>query len=391
MKNKKIIIGIVTVVAIVVVGTVIFLNSNKVDTGKRDNNSGTIAITGMDSNNEGLTTINNQITKGNGGYFYCEYINGGQVIMFFDSTLKESIPICSKANCTHNDSECNAFFSMSEYILSSIYFYKNNIYTFRLKNGMAYLCKVSADGSSREEIAEIMPNDNENSLYVLFHDDCAYIYDNKGGIALNEEHTETIVKVNLNTKEVQNVYEYTGLKCAITCGKINGSKLYFTMYKYERNENSVKTEGMGIYVYDMDTDESGVVYQGNVTTYAFNNEEQAIYLLKPDEGVYKMDIASKEESLVYAADDKFMTGSISFDGNYIYLCNAGMKSSTINLDRIPKLCIVLDKDGNKIDEFAYQYNVNYMDNDYLFDISLMGINYMEKTKIGNGAEWSKLE
>lgn len=392
MKNKKIMFGILAVVLVAVIGIVIFLNSNKVDSGKTGDNSETIAITEMEPDNEGLTTINSQITKGNGGYYYCVYAGRGQIIKFFDSALKESIPICSKADCNHDDSNCNAFFSSSEYLCSSIFFYKNNIYTFSLKNGMACLCKVSADGSSREEIAEIMPNENVSSLFVFFHDDCAYIFDNKGGTLLDEEHTEAIVKVNLKTKEVQNVFEYTGLKCAITNGRINGSKLFFSMYKYERNENSVKTEGMGIYVLDMNTNESGLIYQGDVTSYALNNEEQVIYFIKPGQGLYKMDIASKEESLVYAADDKFVTGSVSFDGNYIYLCNGGMKSTTITLDKgIPRLCIVLDKDGNKIDEFGYLTNVNYMDNDYLFDISLMGVNYMEKSKIGNGAEWTELE
>ncbi len=54
------------------------------------------------------------------------------------------------------------------------------MYVVRVDSGMAKLVRIAKDGSFREEVAELFPNDNITSISLVFHDNCVYAYDHLG-------------------------------------------------------------------------------------------------------------------------------------------------------------------------------------------------------------------
>lgn len=44
-----------------------------------------------------------------GGYYYIGKWNNAFFLLFFDRDTKECYPVCGKADCTHDNMECNAY------------------------------------------------------------------------------------------------------------------------------------------------------------------------------------------------------------------------------------------------------------------------------------------
>ncbi len=79
--------------------------------------------------------------------------------------------------------------------LRSIYYYRDYIYYFGLSNGIAELCRMDKSGTTRETIAELMPNDGVDSISAVFQGEYAFVYET-GGL-MNErgnsqKHNESI-------------------------------------------------------------------------------------------------------------------------------------------------------------------------------------------------------
>jgi len=76
------------------------------------------------------------IAKGDGGYYLTNFPS---YLMYFDESTGLSYPVCGKADCNHNNQNCNAFFGSSSdyertatsnvtFSPASVYFYKGYIY-----------------------------------------------------------------------------------------------------------------------------------------------------------------------------------------------------------------------------------------------------------------------
>ena len=63
------------------------------------------------------------IAKSEDGYYYLTYDIDGTTLRYFDDTAKKSIAVCAKPDCTHDSSDCNAFYSM-DYLSTPVYYYK---------------------------------------------------------------------------------------------------------------------------------------------------------------------------------------------------------------------------------------------------------------------------
>ena len=94
------------------------------------------------------------IAKSEDGYYYLTYDIDGTTLRYFDDTAKKSIAVCAKPDCTHDSSDCNAFYSM-DYLSTPVYYYKGYIYMVRVDAGMAKVVRIQKDGSKREDVAEL--------------------------------------------------------------------------------------------------------------------------------------------------------------------------------------------------------------------------------------------
>lgn len=75
------------------------------------------------------------ISKAENGYYYLHYDGKDLLVKYFDESSKMSVPVCAKAECSHNSKTCNAWLDTDEYLSSPIYYYKKYIYVVRVEGG----------------------------------------------------------------------------------------------------------------------------------------------------------------------------------------------------------------------------------------------------------------
>lgn len=165
------------------------------------------------------------IAKSEDGYYYLTYDIDGTTLRYFDDTAKKSIAVCAKPDCTHDSSDCNAFYSM-DYLSTPVYYYKGYIYMVRVDAGMAKVVRIQKDGSKREDVAELFANDGVTSISMVFHGDCIYAYDHLGHTASDEVGKEVIKKIDLKTGQSEEAFSYEGKNAAISGARSFGDKLF---------------------------------------------------------------------------------------------------------------------------------------------------------------------
>ena len=148
------------------------------------------------------------ISKAENGYYYLYYDGKDLLVKYFDESSKRSVPVCAKAECSHNSKTCNAWLDTDEYLSSPIYYYKNNIYVVRVEGGMAKLVSIKADGSDRKDVANLFANDRITSISMVFHNGYVYAYDHIGHIGSSESGKEIIKKINISLLLLLNIDSY---------------------------------------------------------------------------------------------------------------------------------------------------------------------------------------
>lgn len=341
-------------------------------------------------------TNGHNFAKAEGGYYFLNEL--GNSLMFFDADTKEIIPVCGKPECQHNDKDCNAYLGRGSHLLGSIYYYQGYIYLFKLSNGNAAVEQIEPDGSSRRVIAEVMPNDGTTSLYMAFHNGCAYVYDHTAHIHSDEEHTECIKEVSLETGEVHNIYEITGINMAIDNAKSFGGKLFFVVEQGCKNEDTgiIALKGQGLFAYDYDTKQVYCINESDIYDYYMDIENNNLYYYINGEGLYKADINTMESSLIYQASKEMDMCQISYDGKYVYLNN--MRWSTYkNTPRKNAKCIVINPNGEIVNEIPCSgfLHIYYGDSEYMFALkpgegAMNGLVYIDKSNIETIKEWTQI-
>lgn len=326
------------------------------------------------------------------GYYYMN--SGSNMLLFFNLETNDVIPVCAKPECSHDSAECNAFFG-NKTALQSIYYYRGYIYYFGLSDGMAMLCRMDKSGTTRETIAELMPNSGVDSIKAVFQGDYAYIHD--GGELLSEqETTESIIEVSLSTGQKKTVYEVKGKGISITNVKCFGSKIYITV---READPSISVEEMhvhsrGLFAYSHDTDAVEIISSENINDYYIVGD--TLYYFVTGEGLYKVDSGSDKPVIIWNSTDKCDMCSVSSDGKYIYLNNHKYCYYMWELYGFSEnRYIILDKDGSLVNEIMCPdaLALYFGDDRYLFYMNINdmdGLMYMDKKNIETQAAWKKV-
>ena len=102
------------------------------------------------------------ITRGEHGYYYLTP-EEPLYLMYWDDDTQESIKLCAKADCNHDNAACNAYFGdvryydrtaqAAEYASGfQIYYYNGFLYLLGTEGN---LIQVSPDGSERKRITKV--------------------------------------------------------------------------------------------------------------------------------------------------------------------------------------------------------------------------------------------
>ena len=325
------------------------------------------------------------IAKSEEGYYFLTYDVDGTTLKYFDDTTQRTIAVCAKPDCTHDNSDCNAFFSM-DYLSSPVYYYKGYIYMVRVNGGMAKVVRIQKDGSKREDVADLFANDGVTSISMVFHDDCIYAYDHLGHTASDEIGKEVIKKIDLKTGQSEKAFSYEGKNAAISGARSFGDKLFFKIltYSLDRDKGEIN-ESFLLYCYDYGTGNAEVISDKNISDYYVDTENGVLFYFVIGKGLYSRKLNGTDSTLLYKADETIIRASMSYDGNYLYMSNGGAGSATDYSKKIERKIFVLKTDGTVVNTIALDKNSGtayFGDEKYMFFAKTGGeLVYIDKKDI----------
>lgn len=335
-------------------------------------------------------TDSHGVCKAESGYYYLQYDDNKMLTMirYMDGNTHKTTPVCAKAECMHDSSDCNAMLG-NDYMSTQIHYYKGNIYVVRVDNGMAKLVKIAKDGSSREDVAELFANNGVTSVSLVFHDDCVYAYDHighTGAVDSNKDDKEVIVKVELSTGKSSEVFSYPGAYNAIYGARSFGDKLFFQIFNCSIDAKTMNVNMIyQLYYYDYATGKSDKVSDENISDYYVDTQNNMLYYFVTDKGLYARKLNENTASLLYKADSDIIIASLSYDGSYIYMCNGGIASVTNLREQTDEKIFVLKTDGTLINTIeldnSKMRNLYFGDDKYLFFEYDGRLVYIDKSNI----------
>lgn len=74
----------------------------------------------------------------------------GRMLMFYDYEADCTVPVCSKPDCGHNNTDCNAYFPQQVYPVGEIYFYEDHLFILKETDGYHSMEQISLDGAERK-------------------------------------------------------------------------------------------------------------------------------------------------------------------------------------------------------------------------------------------------
>lgn len=335
------------------------------------------------------------IAKSEEGYYFLTYDVDGTTLKYFDDATHRTIAVCAKPDCTHDNSDCNAFFSM-DYLSSPVYYYKGYIYMVRVDGGMAKVVRIQKDGSKREDVADLFANDGVTSISMVFHDDCIYAYDHLGHTASDEVGKEVIKKIELRTGQSEEAFSYEGKNAAISGARSFGDKLFFKIltYSLDRDKGEIN-ESFLLYCYDYGTGNAEVISDKNISDYYVDTENGVLFYFVIGKGLYSRKLNGTDSTLLYKADETIIRATMSYDGNYLYMSNGGAGSATDYSKKIERKIFVLKTDGTVVNTIALDKNSGtayFGDEKYMFFAKTGGeLVYIDKNNILGDCKFKKAE
>ena len=302
--------------------------------------------------------------------------------MYFDINTGDTVPVCAKPDCMHDNDECNA--CLNTCVIYNIYYYNEYIYYMPIFNGMANLCRMDKSGSTTKILGELFPSDGSSSIHLAFLGDYAYAYDSGSHLGLDTEFTEKIVEVSLKNGERNEIYDVTGVSLAIKNVKGFGDGLYFNVQHSERSDENISISSYGLYMYSQSEKNVSQISTENINDYYLS--DNYLYYFINRQGLYKSDIENQKTELIYKSNKAVDMCNISYDGRYLYISN-GKYCDYLRkvLGNKEKKYIVIDTDGKVINEISCADSLEMLfgDDRYLFCMG-MGedqLMYMDKREI----------
>ena len=182
-------------------------------------------------------------------------------------------------------------------------------------------------------------------------------------------YVEKITRYSLSDKSVDVIYKYEGEKSAISALKAYGNQMFFLIQTFEQVENDGKKmwtrNSKGLYGFDTDTGEIGLLFDENISDYSVDVNNNYIYYLVKNDGIYRYDIETKDtKRIVDVMEYELYSGNMSCDGKYIYVSNPEKNNND--------MC-VFDSEGNNITTISRVNcpgSVIFGDEEYLIEMLL---------------------
>ena len=275
------------------------------------------------------------IIKCEKGYYVIDSRMQGELICFWDGKSDTYSPICTKANCNHDNKECSAWFDNSSCDALN---YSNGYFFYRYweNGGDMYLYRADADGTNRKELFQICDfNAGEDIGYYDIHKNHIFVTVH----CMDEEIDSYIIDYNMELEGKE------GYKTVITetenvpeIRDIVGDKMLYLVYNASEN----KTQIFEYNISDksstcIDTIDEGVGYYRYIKDSYVHTSATGNYLVTPEKGKIKLNDSAGDQ--------------LACDSNYIYIDNVPVFKKGHESEAEHKVSIY-DTEGKLLKEVA---------------------------------------
>ena len=110
-------------------------------------------------NNEAQYYMSDNAAAAETGYYYIAnapvYTTSYKFLYYFDMINKNSMPLCTKLNCEHDDENCDAYLSAEECLSSNIWYYNQRIYMIERSDEKDRLVSYDKTGRDKKNVADL--------------------------------------------------------------------------------------------------------------------------------------------------------------------------------------------------------------------------------------------
>ena len=297
------------------------------------------------------------ICRGENGYYAIS--DDQNMIYTIDDEEGTAVPLCSKAECTHDTEDCNAYLGRS--VLGwTIWYDGTHLYVVAARAATCYLYEISLDGSGSREICALFKTTGASAygLSPYYYD--GYLYyaqmlqsatDVANGIyaqKLYRIRIENNAKPELiceNTENVDSVSSNIG-RCffyedlmyfVLSCYANDGSSEATTLYRYHTKEDKLEKLGERYMAYYCVVDD--VLY------YTAEN------------GIHQYNLNDGTEVMFY--EDPALVSELIYDGQYFYASDKGYIRATEEESPDFYTMYVIDREGDLVDTIAIDWTWSF--------------------------------
>ena len=339
-------------------------------------------------NDEAQYYMSNNSAAAETGYYYIAnapvYTTSYKFLYYFDMVNKNSMPLCTKLNCEHNDESCDAYLSDDECVGRNIWYYNKRIYMIERTAEKDIL--VSYDRTGRDKRQENVlsvdgrsisgGNNNacvihEKLYYILYSESSKFIYE----VSIDKKETPKLLKEYKSENRKSDTIMLYGI----------GDYLYITIVKiFKDNTNDYIIESYNVLedrlVSEFGYMSDGIQLQGMIYSWGFNSfydENRNFYFVSISDQAYclnKLNLDTKENTEIYTIDLSEDTGSREnyinlqgIDSKYLYLyerVDITVDDKAFNYEQMNYIYII-DTDGQLVDTVSMALNKQYIEENNL--------------------------
>lgn len=273
-------------------------------------------------------------------------------LKFYDFVTERIVYVCSKSNCSHNDTDCMAYLGSQEYPMPNIWYYDDSLYISKVDSDYIDIERIALDGSTRADSCTLMriiketvkdpTGEIEYTYYpeTMLHRGYVYFSTFYPGC-----ESADFCRVKLNSEEEPEIlYSLEGT--ALMFGRI---KPYGAHVFFQTGTEDEQNIAINIYKYDIETNKIEEYYPGVIRDYV--PAEDGLYYLDLNNSIHKADPVTGEDAVFYEPGNS--VGNVSLflkDDKLIWQ----KQDADVVDDRGIYVYeqIVLDMDGNIIQELS---------------------------------------
>jgi len=334
------------------------------------------------NNDEAQYYMSNDAAAAETGYYYIAKspisTSSYRFLYYFDMVNKNSLPLCTKLNCAHNDKSCDAYLSGEECLSSNIWYYNQRIYMIERKSEKDIV--VSYDKTGRDKREGAVLSVDGRSVDISYGGAC--VSHGKLYYIIKGEKSQFLYEVPFIGKDAPKlIKEYTSeyeISEHLTLYAI-GDRVYITLESGITSDiNNYIIEcidisgGEPVRKFDYIADQASI--QGEIKDWdqqAIYDIEGNFYFASVSDNAYcinKLNLETKKNTEIYTIDLSQDMGSkedyislCGFDGKYLYLyegVDLSVKENRQNYE-LENYLHIIDTDGKIADTIKFTKNTEY--------------------------------